>query len=113
VILSVSPLLMLVLLALRGWLMLPLLIVLGFTTLSTNPVLMALVQEYSRDHPATANGLFMASNFAGQALIIFLVGAAADRWGLRATFQACALIGLMGVPFVLLLPKQVTPVAHG
>ncbi len=37
-------------------------------------VLMALVQEYSRDHPATANGLFMASNFAGQALIIFLVG---------------------------------------
>ena len=82
------------------------LLVLGFTTLSTNPVLMALVQEYSRDHPATANGLFMALSFAGQALIIFVVGALADRWGLRATFHACALIGFAGLPFVLLLPKR-------
>jgi FSR family fosmidomycin resistance protein-like MFS transporter len=108
VILTVSPLLMLAFLALRGWAMFPLLLVLGFTTLSTNPVLMALVQEYSRDHPATANGLFMASNFAGQALIIFLVGAAADQFGLRATFMACAGIGFAGLPFVLMLPHETT-----
>ncbi len=34
------------------------------------------------------------------------MGALADRWGLRATFQACALIGFAGLPFVLLLPKR-------
>ena len=104
-VLLIAPVLMLAFLALPGWATLPLLLVLGFTTLSTNPVLMAQVQEYSRDHPATANGLFMALSFAGQALIIFIVGALADRWGLRATFRACALIGFAGLPFVLLLPK--------
>ena len=102
----IAPALMLVFLALHGWASLPLLLALGFTTLSTNPVLMALVQEYSRDHPATANGIFMALSFAGQSLIIFIVGALADRWGLRATFHACALIGFAGLPFVLLLPKR-------
>jgi len=104
--LLIAPVLMLVFLALHGWAALPLLLALGFTTLSTNPVLMALVQEYSRDHPATANGIFMALSFAGQSLIIFVVGAVADRWGLRATFQACALVGFAGLPFVLLLPKR-------
>jgi FSR family fosmidomycin resistance protein-like MFS transporter len=105
-VLLIAPVLMLVFLAIRGWLMLPLLLTLGLTALSTNPVMMALVQEYSRDHPATANGIYMALNFAGQSLIIFIVGAVADRWGLRATFQACALIGFAGLPFVLLLPKR-------
>ena len=105
-VLLIAPVLMLMFLAIRGWLMLPLLLALGLTALSTNPVMMALVQEYSRDHPATANGIYMALSFAGQSLIIFIVGAVADRWGLRATFQACALIGFAGLPFVLLLPKR-------
>ena len=105
-VLLIAPVLMLIFLALPGWASLPMLLVLGFTTLSTNPVLMALVQEYSRDRPATANGIFMALSFAGQSLIIFIVGALADRWGLRATFHACALIGFAGLPFVLLLPKR-------
>jgi FSR family fosmidomycin resistance protein-like MFS transporter len=108
VVLSVSPILMLVFLAIRGWSALPLLLILGFTTLSTNPVMMALVQEFSRDHPATANGIYMAISFAGQSLIIFIVGAVADRWGLRTTFQACALMGFVGLPFVWLLPKKTT-----
>lgn len=99
-----APLLMMAFLAARGWWIFPALIVLGLVVFSTNPVLMALVQEYSRHHPATANGLYMAIGFVGRSIIIIIVGAMADRWGLRATFQLSALLGIIGLPFVWLLP---------
>ena len=68
--------------------------------------MMALVQEHSRDHPATANGLYMATMFASRSLIIIAVGAMADRWGLRTAFQWSALLGFAAVGFVLWLPKK-------
>lgn len=101
-----APILMLVFLAVRGWAIFPALLGLGFVVFSANPVLMALVQEYSRDHPATANGLYMAIGFVGRSLIIVVVGAMADWLGLRATFQWCALVGFAGLPFVFLLPRH-------
>ena len=45
-------------------------------------------------------------NFVSRALLIIVVGALADRFGLRTTFQWCALIGFVSVPFVLLLPRK-------
>ena len=104
--LLVAPLLMLLFLSVRGWLIFPALLAVGMTALSTNPVMMALVQEHSRDHPATANGLYMATMFASRSLIIVAVGAMADRWGLRPAFQWSALLGFAAVGFVLLLPKK-------
>jgi FSR family fosmidomycin resistance protein-like MFS transporter len=105
-VLLAAPALMLLFLAAKGWAMIPTLLAVGFTALSTNPVTLALVQEYSRDHPSTANGLYMALSFTTQSLTIIAVGAMADRWGLRATFQWCALLGFAGVPFVLVLPRR-------
>lgn len=104
-VLLAAPVLMLLFLSVRGWAIYPALLAVGMTTLSTNPVMMALVQEHSRDHPATANGLYMATTFATKSLIIIAVGAIADRWGLRAAFQWCALLGFAAVGFVLMLPK--------
>ena len=105
-ILLASPVSMLLFLATPRWATVPMLLVAGFAVYSANPVMMALVQEYGRDHPATANGLYMALVFASQSLTIVLVGAIADRWGLRATFYGCALLGFAGLPFVRLLPKK-------
>jgi FSR family fosmidomycin resistance protein-like MFS transporter len=101
-----APAMMLLFLTVQEWAVLPTLIVLGFIAFSTNPVIMALVQEYGQDHPATANGLYMAIGFVGRSLIVIAVGAMADRWGLRTAFQWSALLGFLGLPFVLLLPKQ-------
>lgn len=103
--LLVAPALMLLFLAAHDWVRILMLLAVGFTALATGPVMMALVQDNSRDHPATANGLYFALNFVSRSLIIILVGAMADHFGLRATFQWCAIIGFAGVPFVLLLPK--------
>lgn len=101
-----SPALMLLFVTVRGWAIFPALVGLGFVGLSINPVVMALVQEYGRDHPATANGLYMAISFVGRSLITVAVGAMADRWGLRAAFQVSAWLGFVGLFFVLLLPRQ-------
>lgn len=103
-----GPAVMLLFLTAQGWLVFPILIVLGMVGLTTNPVLMALVQEHSRDHPATGNGIYMALSFAGRSLIVIAVGAMADQWGLRAAFYVCALLSFASAPFVLLLPKRTT-----
>jgi len=103
-----SPLTMLLFLAVRGWLSMPVLIALGFLALSTSPVMMAIIQENGRDHPATANGLYMAAGFLIRSVVVIAVGIIADRWGLRTAFQWSALLGFTGLPFVLLLPKQVS-----
>jgi FSR family fosmidomycin resistance protein-like MFS transporter len=104
--LLVAPLVMLLFLAAQGWIRILLLLAVGFTALSTTPVIMAMVNEYSRDHPATASGLYFALTFVSKSLIIILVGALGDRFGLHMTFQACAVLGFAGLPFVLLLPGK-------
>ncbi len=105
-VIAIAPLLMLLFLRASGWTIVPALVILGFVLLSTNPVMMALIQEYGRDHPATANGLYMFMGFVSRAIIVVIVGAIADRWGLRAAFHISALVGFLGIPFALSLPKH-------
>ena len=100
-----SPLVMLIFLSLKGWAVLPALVLLGFITLSTNPVLLALVQEEAPEQPAMANGLFMAISFFVRAAIVLVVGIMADSWGLRTAFYWSAWLGFIGLPFVFFLPK--------
>lgn len=102
-----SPLTMLLFLTVRGWPSVPVLTMLGFLALSTSPVMMAIIQENGRDHPATANGLYMAAGFLIRSAVVVAVGITADRWGLRTAFRWSALLGFLGLPFVLLLPKQI------
>ncbi len=101
-----APLLMLVFLVIPGWLAVPALLVIGFTCLSTTPVILALVNDYSHDHPATANGLYFAISFISRSLIVILIGAIADRYGLQPTFFGCALLGFASLPFVWLIPRR-------
>ena len=105
-ILGLSPVLMGVFLSVNGWLELPVLFVLGFVAQSSGPVLMAMVQESAADHPATANGVYMALEFVGGSIITIIIGALADALGLRTAFMIAAVIALFSLPFVLLLPKE-------
>jgi MFS transporter, FSR family, fosmidomycin resistance protein len=89
-----------------GWLRLAALLVVGFTLLSTTPVMLALVQENSRHSPAAANGLFMMISFMARSAVVVVVGFIADRIGLNATYLISAAMGLLGIPFVLMLPRK-------
>ncbi|CAB1058550.1 Uncharacterized MFS-type transporter [Olavius sp. associated proteobacterium Delta 1] len=89
-----------------GWLRVAALLVVGFTLLSTTPVMLALVQENARHSPAAANGLFMMISFIARSAVVVVVGFIADRIGLNATYLISAAMGLVGIPFVVMLPKK-------
>jgi FSR family fosmidomycin resistance protein-like MFS transporter len=103
-----TPLLMFVFLFVEGWLQFPVLLLLGFTSLSVIPVLMALVQESFSENRALANGLYMALSFVIRSVVVVIVGAMGDLWGMRLAFAVSAVIPLLGLPFLLLLPRRQT-----
>ena len=101
-----TPLLMFVFLAVNGWMQFPLLLILGFTSLSVTPVIMALVQESFPENRALANGVYMALGFALQSGVIVVMGAMGDLFGLRWAFTASAFITLLGIPLIFVLPRR-------
>jgi FSR family fosmidomycin resistance protein-like MFS transporter len=99
-----TPLLMLAFLVAEGSARFILLLVLGLSGLSVTPVIMAMVQESCPENRALANGLYMSLSFLIRSGIVVVVGAMGDMWGMRTSFLACALITLLGLPFLLFLP---------
>ncbi len=101
-----TPLLMLLFLAVEGWGRFPLLLGLGLAAFSVTPVIMALVQESFPENRALANGIYMALSFLIRSGVVVIVGAMGDAWGMRLSFVACALITLLALPFLLMLPGR-------
>jgi FSR family fosmidomycin resistance protein-like MFS transporter len=106
--LLIAPLLMLLFLAVEGggWLFYLFLALTGFASLSTTPVIMAMVQEHGREQPATANGIYMGINLVIGAAAAPLVGWIGDTAGLQVAFTWSAITGFLAAPFVLLLPRD-------
>lgn len=92
--------------AVGGWLGMAALILVGFTLLSTTPVMLALVQEQARSSPSAANGFFMMISFVARSAVVVVVGFVADQIGLRTMYFVSALLGLAAIPFVLRLPPE-------
>jgi FSR family fosmidomycin resistance protein-like MFS transporter len=78
----------------------------GFTALSVTPVVMALVQESFPENRALANGVYMALSFVLGSVVVVVLGAMGDLFGLRLAFTASAVITLLGLPLILLLPRK-------
>jgi FSR family fosmidomycin resistance protein-like MFS transporter len=104
--LLVTPLLMFAFLAADGWVRFPLLVLLGFTSLSVTPVIMALVQESFPENRALANGIYMALSFVLRSGVVIALGLVGDRFGMPAAFAASATITFLGLPLLLLLPAR-------
>jgi FSR family fosmidomycin resistance protein-like MFS transporter len=83
----------------------------GFTLLSTSPVMLAIVQERAVKSPAAANGIYMMISFMARSAIVVGVGWLGDLMGLRNTYLVAAALGLLGLPFVWLLPRSRRSVA--
>lgn len=103
--LMVAPVAILVFVFTTGVLKIAMLMITGFTVLSTTPVMLALVQETARDNPSAANGLFMMVSFAARSFAVVIVGAIGDVAGLENMFTISALVGFTAVPFLLKLEK--------
>jgi len=96
--------LLLLFLRVRGWALVPVLLALGFSAMSTNPVLMATVQDHLPDNRGVGNGVYMTIDFLLQPLAMLLIGFFGDRIGLRATYAWIAWFSLLSVPAILTLP---------
>ncbi len=105
ILMSASALMLIVFLQVSDWLLVPVLLLLGFVSLSPQPVLLALVQDRFPNNRATANGLYMSMSFLVRSFALQLLGMGGDIWGLRTTFYASAFISLLAVPAILTLPR--------
>lgn len=100
-----APAAILVFVFTSGVLKIAMLLVTGFSVLSTTPVMLALIQETAADNPSAANGLFMMVSFAVRSFAVVLVGAIGDVAGLENMFIISALVGFTAIPFLLKLEK--------
>jgi MFS transporter, FSR family, fosmidomycin resistance protein len=98
----ISPLSLVLFLFTNGFLHYLFLIIMGFSTLSVQPILMAWIQQVFPEQRALANGLYMAFTFVIRSFIVILIGWMGDRIGLRDAFLVCAAVTLLGLPFILL-----------
>ncbi len=94
----------LVFIQLQGWGMIPVLFLLGFSALSTTPLLLALVQECLPNHRALGNGIFMFLSFLIRPFARLIIGMLGDRYGLYTSFSLGAWLSLLSIPVIYKLP---------
>jgi FSR family fosmidomycin resistance protein-like MFS transporter len=104
-----APLSLLAFVFSHDWVRLFALLSTGVMLLSTTPVMLALVQEHAKESPAAANGMFLMIAFIARSSVVVLIGLIADWVGLETTYLICAIAGLVGIPFILMLPGQSSP----
>jgi FSR family fosmidomycin resistance protein-like MFS transporter len=97
--------LMLMFLAVKDWLALSILIVLGLINLSIQPVLLAMTQDFFPSHRSVANGIYLTVSFLSSSISTFLIGVMGQYLGLQQAFFWSAIIGFLGIPLLLLLPR--------
>ncbi len=103
---TLSAIIMLTFLYAPNWAIVPLLIGLGLTAISPQPVLLAVVQDEFAENRALANGSYLAVNFTVRAMGIAIVGVLADKIGLQSSFIIGGVVMFTGIPAILMLGKE-------
>ena len=101
---GVTPIFLLMFLYTSGLVQLAVLALLGFSTFSILPVLMAVVQESYPENRALANGIFLATNFVLKSFVAVGLGAFADGFGLRSIYYIAGVAALLALPLLARLP---------
>ncbi|MBU0992746.1 MAG: MFS transporter [Proteobacteria bacterium] len=104
--LTLAPFFLFLFVILPGSYKVPALVCTGFTLLSTTPVMLAMIQEHAKNSPSAANGFFMMVSFIARSAVVVLVGFCGDLVGLKTTYYICALLGILGIPFLFMLPGK-------
>ena len=98
---------MFVFLQVEGWVLVPILLILGFISLASQPVLLATVQDHLPNHRALGNGFYLALGFIARTVATIIIGALGDGFGLQAAFYVATVVGLLTFPFIWRLPEVV------
>ncbi len=90
----------------KGWMQMVMLAGVGMSSFVANPAFLTMVQTQFKSNRSLANGVYMASSFILRSVVVVIVGALADRFGMRPVFVGSALGALLAVPLIFLLPKK-------
>ncbi|MDZ7666642.1 MAG: MFS transporter [Desulfotignum sp.] len=104
--LATAPIALLLFVHTSGILKITMLVITGFSVLSTTPVMLAIVQENADNHPSAANGMFMMVSFAVRSFAVLVVGFIGDVAGMENMFVYSALAGFLSLPFLIRLPDR-------
>ena len=102
---------MLIFLNVEGWLLIPALLFLGFFTLSTAPVMLAMVQDHMVTNRAVGNGLYMMITFFIRIVALVAIGIMGDKFGLEQVYLWSAFLMLLSIPAIVALPERPSAVA--
>jgi FSR family fosmidomycin resistance protein-like MFS transporter len=102
----ISVILVPIFLQVQGWLIFPVLLILGFFSLSTGTLFLALVQDHFFDHRATGNGFYLSISFLSNGLMLILIGMIGDRFGLEVAYLIGAIAALCSIPALKLIPTS-------
>ena len=99
-----SSILVPIFLQVSGWLVIPLLLLLGFFSLSTGTLFLALVQDHFQDHRATGNGVYLLISLLSNAVMLIVVGLIGDHSGLKTAYLISAAAALLSIPALKFIP---------
>jgi FSR family fosmidomycin resistance protein-like MFS transporter len=103
---GVSSIFTLVFLNVHGWLTIPLLLLIGFSALSTGPVFLALIQDHFPNNRAIGNGLYISLSFILRSIVAVLIGFTGDTLGLRSAYYISVALSLAAIPIISFLPER-------
>jgi FSR family fosmidomycin resistance protein-like MFS transporter len=102
----VAPIMTLIFLGASGWMVIPILVVTGLFALSSQPVLLAIVQDHLPNHRSIGNGLFMTISFLCLSISAVGIGYLGDHLGLHQALFWSAIAGFVVTPLVILIPRS-------
>lgn len=105
IVLLLAPITTLIFLRATGWMVIPVLIFAGLFVLSSQPILLALIQDQLPTHRSIWNGIFMTLSFICLSISAIGIGMLGDRVGLRQAFFWIAIFGSLASPLVFLIPR--------
>jgi len=101
---AASSIFLFLFLSIDGWLLVPVLLLLGFTAFSSMPVLLAIVQDQLPNHRAVGNGLLLSISFILRSIAVIAIGFVGDNLGLATAYYWSAVLALFAIPAIFLLP---------
>jgi FSR family fosmidomycin resistance protein-like MFS transporter len=90
----------------EGWLLFPVLVLLGIFSFSPGTLFLALVQDHFEDHRSTGNGVYLLIHLLSNGLMLIVIGIIGDNLGLRSAYLIGAAASLLSIPALLLLPSH-------
>ena len=100
-----SAILVPIFLQLSGWAVFPILILIGFFSISTSTIFLALVQDNFQHHRATGNSIYILLSFLSNALMLIVIGLIGDNFGLSLAYWLSAFAALLSIPVMQFLPS--------